>query len=149
MWWLWQFWIKHLLNLLHHRHRHTRGTQASLPWHKNSFQRLLDYNPSWSLKIEKNIWCYSKKSITYSAHETIWMELTVESADVIFHNRSIASRTFGSKHIEVIFTAIRLTVLFMKTIISKLLTTLNTEEVFGVPCFVHSCHAFLMKEIKT
>lgn len=80
---------------------------------------------------------------TYFAHKAIRMELTVERADVIFHDCTIAASALGSEHVKVVLFTVRLTVLFMKTIVAKLLTALNAEKVLGVPCFVHCSNAFL------
>lgn len=71
------------------------------------------------------------------------MELTVECADVILHNGTVAASTLGSEHVEIVLAAIRLTILFVEAVVAELLTALDTEKVLGVPGFVHCSYAFL------
>lgn len=81
--------------------------------------------------------------MTYPTNKALGMPLSIQCWDVVFHNGAITSRTFWSKHIEVIVTAICLSIAFMESFFAKLLTTLGTEKVFGVPSFIQSSHTFL------
>lgn len=86
--------------------------------------------------------------MAYPAYEAIGMPLGVQSGNVVFHDCAIASSAFWSKHVEVVITTIRLAFAFMKTIFSKLLSTLRTEEMFHMPGLLQGSHAFLKQVLK-
>lgn len=70
---------------------------------------------------------------TLPAHKTLWMPEAAEGRDVVLQYRTSTTATFRSKEIEVIFTAVRLTILFVKPFRAEESSTLSTEEVFRVP----------------
>lgn len=70
---------------------------------------------------------------TYSAHEAVGVELTVERWNVVLHDCTIATSALWSEHVEVVVATIGFSITFMEAIISELLTALSAEEVLGVP----------------
>lgn len=85
---------------------------------------------------------------TYSAHEAIRMELTVERWDVIFHYSAVTTSALRRKHIEIVVATIRFAVALMEAIVTELLTALGAEEVLGVPGLIQGRNAFLDKRKK-
>jgi hypothetical protein len=104
-------------------------------------------NPQELVKMgEREMERTFRNRYTYSAHEAVGVELTVERWNVVFHDGTIASCAFRRKHVEVVVAAVRFAVTFMEAIIAELLAALGAEEVLGVPGLVQSCHAFLTEE---
>lgn len=148
------------------RHQRIRDRRACLPLRRTTCLTRLVYSPSWVERVNQIVkgflrvfpprksrektWSVNKSREngeetfdTYSAHETVGVELAVERWNVIFHDRTIAAGTFGRKHVKVVVAAIWLSIAFMETVVAELLSALGTEEVLGVPGFVQSSHAFL------
>lgn len=71
------------------------------------------------------------------------MPLCVESRDVIFHDGSIAGTALGCEHVEVIVTAVGLSLSFVEAFFAKLFPALGAEEVLHVPRLLQSSHTFL------
>lgn len=88
---------------------------------------------SKKVQKSKNQW---KNQQTYSAYETIRVELTVERWNIVLHDSSVASSALWRKHIEIVVATVGLSITFMETIVTELLTTLGAEEVLSVPGFV-------------
>lgn len=83
------------------------------------------------------------KKWTYSAHEAVRVELTVERWNVVLHDCAVASSTLGCEHVEIVIAAIRFSIAFMEAIVAELLTTLGAEEVFSMPGLIQGSHTFL------
>lgn len=90
--------------------------------------------------MEENKWVRIE---TYPADEAVRMPLAIQSRDVVFHDGPIASTAFWCKHIEVIVSAIGLSVPLMEAFLPELFTTLGAEKVLRVPGLLESRHAFL------
>lgn len=90
----------------------------------------------------------NKEIRSYPTCKTSRMPLTVHCRYIIFCNGPVATSTLESKHLQIIVSAIRLTIFFMKTIFSKLFATLCTEEMLRMPCFLQSSDTFLERKKK-
>jgi hypothetical protein len=73
---------------------------------------------------------------TISAYETIRVELTVECGNIVLHYSTVTPSALRRKHIEIVVATVGLSITFMETIVTELLTTLGAEEVLSVPGFV-------------
>ena len=73
------------------------------------------------------------KLLIYPANKAVWMPLTVKCRYIIFHYCPIATTTFWSEHVEIIFFAVWFAIPFMESIFTKLFSTLSAEEMLRVP----------------
>ena len=92
--------------------------------------------------------CYIPVLKTYPAHKAIGMPLTVQSRDIILHNWSVTTPTFGCKHIKIIIPTVWFAISFMESFLTKLFPTLGTEKMFSVPSFFECSYAFLERKVK-
>uniref|UniRef100_A0A482ZHZ0 U34-Liphistoxin-Lm1a_1 n=1 Tax=Liphistius malayanus TaxID=1203467 RepID=A0A482ZHZ0_9ARAC len=79
---------------------------------------------------------------TVPADKASRMPLTIHCRDIVFCDWTITASTFESKHLQVIISTVWFAILFMKTIFSKLFSTLSTEEMLWMPCFVQCSYTF-------
>lgn len=70
-----------------------------------------------TLVVEKT--AVHKRSETFPAHKTLGVPERTESRDVILQDGSGTTATFGGKHVKVVFSAVRLALLFMETVRAK------------------------------
>jgi hypothetical protein len=74
------------------------------------------------------------------------MPLTVQSRDIILHNRPVTATTFGCKHVKIIIPTVWFAIPLMESFFPKLFSTLGTEEMFSVPSFFKGSYTFLKKD---
>lgn len=80
---------------------------------------------------------------TFPADEAFGMPECVEGRDVVLQDGTGTATTFGGKHVEVILSTERLSILLMKTFRSKKGSTLGAEEVFRMPSLIQSSDNFI------
>lgn len=67
----------------------------------------------------------------------------VKSRNVVLKDGTGTSTTFRGKHVKVILSAVRLSILLMETFWTKKGSTLSAEEVVWMPSLVQSSHYFI------
>ena len=78
----------------------------------------------------------NKKRNTYPADKAVRMPLGVQGRNIVLHYGTVAAIALWCKHFKVIVAAIGFAITFMETILTKLLTTLGTEEMLRMPGFI-------------
>ena len=77
-----------------------------------------------------------KTKNTYPADKAVRMPLGVQGRNIVLHYGTIAAIALWCKHFKVIIAAIGFAITFMEAILTKLLTTLSTEEMLRMPGFI-------------
>lgn len=77
------------------------------------------------------------------ADEAFGMPECIESGDVVLQDGTGTATTFRGKHVKVILSAERLSILLMEAFRSKKGSTLGTEEVFRMPSLIQSSNNFI------
>lgn len=77
------------------------------------------------------------------ADEALGVPQRIEGRDVVLEDGPGAAATFGGKHVKVVLSAERLSILLVETFWSKKGSALGTEEVLRVPSLVQSRHNFI------
>ncbi len=95
-------------------------------------------------KLKKLVWSWRRCfSLCYLAREALWVPLGIESCNKAFHDGLAAALTARGVVLVVTLATVRLAVLFMETVRTKLPPAERAEEMLRMPRLVQSPHHLL------
>ena len=71
------------------------------------------------------------------------MPCVAQGGDEALHDGPLAAITLGSKLLVVVLPAVRLPILLVEPLITKMLATQRTEEMLRMPCLAQRVHTTL------